>query len=65
MLSIRKTSDILSSVAGLYREMFSSALELLPDHEPKVYKDYRRLLDDKGVDTVSIITPPHLHREMT
>ena len=31
----------------------------------KVYEDYRRLLDDKEVDTVSIITPPHLHKEMT
>ena len=35
------------------------------DYTPKVYRDYRKLLDDKDVDTVSIITPPHLHKEMT
>ena len=28
--AIRRTTDILSNVAGLYREMFSSALGLIP-----------------------------------
>ena len=31
----------------------------------KVYDDYRRLLDDPKVDAVEVLTPHHLHREMT
>jgi len=30
--------------------------------DAKVYKDYRRLLDDKNVDAVYIATPVYLHR---
>lgn len=30
----------------------------------KAYTDYRRLLDDKNVDAVEIITPHHLHAQM-
>ncbi len=32
--------------------------------EAKVYKDYRRLLDDNNVDAVYIATPVYLHPEM-
>ncbi len=31
----------------------------------KTYDDYRRLLDDPAVDAVEIITPHHLHAEMS
>jgi len=32
---------------------------------PPTYRDYRDLLADKNVDAVFIMTPEHLHREMT
>jgi len=31
---------------------------------PDAYDDYRRLLDDKSIDAVFIMTPEHLHRDM-
>ena len=34
-------------------------------NEPKFYKDYNDLLADKNVDAVFIMTPEHLHRNMT
>jgi predicted dehydrogenase len=32
---------------------------------PKTYKDYRDLLADKSIDAVFIMTPEHLHHDMT
>lgn len=32
---------------------------------PKVYNDYRRLLDDKSVDAVEVLLPHHLHLPVT
>ena len=32
---------------------------------PKTYVDYRELLADKSIDAVFIMTPEHLHRDMT
>ena len=31
---------------------------------PDTYDDYRRLLEDKSIDAVFIMTPEHLHRDM-
>jgi predicted dehydrogenase len=33
-------------------------------HNPKTYTDYRKMLDDKSIDAVSIATPHHLHAIM-
>lgn len=33
-------------------------------HVPQVYRDYRELLADPGIDVVDICTPPALHAEM-
>lgn len=32
---------------------------------PRAYADYRELLDDPDIDLVEILTPHHLHREMS
>lgn len=32
---------------------------------PKVFEDYRKLLEDKGIDAVVITTPDHWHARMT
>src|SRR5215813_10612038 len=32
---------------------------------PKTYNDYRDLLADKSIDAVFIMTPEHLHHDMT
>ena len=33
--------------------------------DPKVYEDYRKLLEDKSIDAVVITTPDHWHARMT
>lgn len=32
---------------------------------PEVYTDYKRMIDDAGIDAVSVCTPNYLHEEMT
>ncbi|MCU1226236.1 MAG: oxidoreductase domain protein [Edaphobacter sp.] len=34
-------------------------------HSPQIYKDIRKLLDDKSIDAISIATPHHWHALMT
>lgn len=34
-------------------------------NKPEAYKDYHQLLADKSIDAVFIMTPEHLHKEMT
>ena len=31
----------------------------------KIYTDYRQVLDDKDIDAIELLTPHHLHRDMT
>jgi len=33
-------------------------------HEPEIYEDYRRLLDRKDIDVVTIVTPDHWHTKI-
>ncbi|MBP3775279.1 MAG: Gfo/Idh/MocA family oxidoreductase [Bacteroidaceae bacterium] len=50
--------DIVA-LADIYQPSIDKALELVP--RAKVYKDYRLLLEDKGVDAVVIATPLNTH----
>jgi predicted dehydrogenase len=46
-------------VADIYTKHLERAQAIVPG--AKGYLDYRRLLDDAGIDAVVIATPPHLH----
>jgi predicted dehydrogenase len=37
------------------------AAQMVGDPAVKKYKDFRKLLDDKDIDTVSVVTPDHWH----
>jgi predicted dehydrogenase len=50
------------AVCDTYQPSIDKALELAPG--AKVYKDYRRLLEDKNVDAVLIATPLDIHYQM-
>jgi predicted dehydrogenase len=39
----------------------ASEIEKLQGNRPKAYKDYRELLDQKGLEAIFIGTPPHWH----
>lgn len=54
--------DIVA-VADVYQPSIDEALKITP--QAKVYKDYRRLLDDKTIDCVLIATPLYTHCQIT
>lgn len=45
----------ISAICDIYDPSIEKALELVP--KAKVYKDYRRMLEDKSIDAVVIATP--------
>jgi predicted dehydrogenase len=51
----------LFGVADVYTKALLEAQRLVPDAQ--LYRDYRRLLDDRTIDAILIATPPHLHAE--
>lgn len=47
-------------------ERRQSVLRLLPEPDKvAVYEDYRRILDDPSIDSVSVVTPDHWHAKIT
>ena len=50
------------AIADVYQSSIDAALKIAP--KAKVYKDYRKLLDDKNVDAVLIATPLDTHYQI-
>lgn len=50
------------AIADVYQPSIDAALKIAP--KAKVYKDYRKLLDDKNVDAVLIATPLDTHYQI-
>jgi len=53
----------LADIAGFRRETVADEVMNAGQPKPKVFKDYRELLDLKGLDGVIIATPDHHHRD--
>ena len=43
----------------------ASSVEKITQKKPAIYTDYRKLLEDKSIDAISIATPNHWHTLMT
>ena len=43
----------------------ASSVEKITNKKPAIYTDYRKLLEDKSIDAISIATPNHWHTLMT
>jgi predicted dehydrogenase len=55
----------VAAICDIFDDRIEQARKKVPGAaDAKVYKDYRRLLDDKNVDAVYIATPVYLHPEM-
>lgn len=54
-------ADIVA-LCDIYRPSIDGALKMYPN--AKVYKDYRRLLEDKNIDAVIIATPLNTHYQI-
>ena len=50
-----------AGLADVYAKRLAEAQAIVPG--AAVYRDYRRLLEDRSLDAVLIATPPHLHAE--
>jgi predicted dehydrogenase len=58
----------LTAVCDTYQGYIARArnrVKTVWGNEPATYVDYRELLADRNVDAVFIMTPEHLHRDMT
>ncbi|MDA2924011.1 Gfo/Idh/MocA family oxidoreductase [Acidobacteria bacterium AH-259-L09] len=53
------------AICDLDPERREKAAQLLPSSSRLAkYEDYRRILDDKSIDTVSVVTPDHWHTKI-
>lgn len=52
----------ITAICDIYQPSIDEALKLVP--QAKVYKDYRKLIEDKEVDAVLIATPLNTHCEI-
>jgi predicted dehydrogenase len=58
-VAMRCTNTEAVAVADVYTRRLEEVKKFAP--QIKAYQDFRRLLDDKGIDAVLIATPQHQH----
>lgn len=56
---LKNTKAEITAICDIYQPSIDDALKLVP--KAKVYKDYRKLLEDKTIDAVIIATPLNSH----
>ena len=57
----------VGAICDVYEPNLERALSLaakVPSNQPKAYRDYRQLLEDKNLNAVLIATPEHWHHRM-
>lgn len=57
---VKAVCDTFAGNLARGKDRVESAQKTAPD----TYSDYRRMLDDKSIDAVFVMTPGHLHRDM-
>src|SRR5580658_777434 len=58
----------ITAICDTYQGNIARALDRMQTvwgNKPTTYVDYKKLLDDKSIDAVYIMTPEHLHHDMT
>jgi predicted dehydrogenase len=68
MTVFQKTPAVkVAAVCDVYEPNLENALSVArktPGHQPKAYRNYKELLDDKEITAVLIATPEHWHHRM-
>ena len=54
----------ITALCDINVDNLNSAAEIAKDDKPKLFTDYRKMLDYKELDAVFVATPCHLHKEM-
>lgn len=59
---VKNSKVDVAAICDIYQPSINEALKLVP--KAKVYKDYRKVLEDKSIDAVLIATPLNTHCQM-
>lgn len=63
--AIHKSPGIrVTALCDINRDHLNEAASVVEGDKPKLFEDYRKLVDHPEIDAVFIETPPHLHAEM-
>ncbi|UCD27417.1 MAG: Gfo/Idh/MocA family oxidoreductase [Planctomycetota bacterium] len=54
----------VTALCDIDAKNLNQASEIVADDNPKLFKDYRKMLDFKDLDAVFVATPCHLHKVM-
>ncbi len=64
--AIHKSPGVrVTALCDIHAGRLNQAAQMVAEDKPRLFSDYRRLIDEAEVDAIVIATPCHLHAEMS